>query len=203
MLRKLVTYLTKRNAKYLPYYKRLCRPNSSQYAGMVKHLGLFQSMGEHCSINLDAHIGDARYIRLGNNVRLASCRLLAHDGVINMLRRAYGIELDAVGKIDIGDNVFVGDRVVILRDVTIGNNCVVAAGAVVARDVPPNSVVGGVPAKLICTTDELVQRLLAESQSLPWYPIIETRSQGLDPKREGLLQKERMKYYFGDTVEQR
>ena len=49
----------------------------------------------------------------------------------------------------IGDDVWIGGNVTILPGVTIGNNVVIAAGAVVTRDVPDNSLVGGVPAKVI------------------------------------------------------
>ena len=49
----------------------------------------------------------------------------------------------------LGKNVWVGSNSTILQGVTIGDNAVVAAGAVVAKDVPSNVVVGGVPAKII------------------------------------------------------
>jgi acetyltransferase-like isoleucine patch superfamily enzyme len=51
----------------------------------------------------------------------------------------------------IGDDVWIGANAVILPGVTIGRHCVVAAGAVVTKDVPDNTVVGGVPAKVLKT----------------------------------------------------
>lgn len=60
------------------------------------------------------------------------------------------------GPIRIGRNVWIGAHATILRNVTIGDGAVVAAGAVVTKDVPPNTVVAGVPArviKTICPTD--------------------------------------------------
>jgi maltose O-acetyltransferase len=51
--------------------------------------------------------------------------------------------------VTIGDDVWIGGNAVILPGVTIGNNCVVAAGAVVTKDVPANSLVAGVPARII------------------------------------------------------
>ena len=51
--------------------------------------------------------------------------------------------------VTIEDDVWVGANAVILPGVTIGNHCVVAAGAVVTKDVPPHSLVAGVPAKVI------------------------------------------------------
>ena len=65
----------------------------------------------------------------------------------------YAVELyaDFTGGIDItiGDNVWIGGNVLVCPGVTIGNNAVVAAGAVVVKNVEANTVVGGVPAKLI------------------------------------------------------
>lgn len=52
----------------------------------------------------------------------------------------------------IGDNVFIGTNACILGDVKVGNNVVVAAGAVVTHDVPDNVTVAGVPAKIVKQT---------------------------------------------------
>ncbi|BBE50254.1 Galactoside O-acetyltransferase [Ferriphaselus amnicola] len=53
--------------------------------------------------------------------------------------------------IKIGRNVFIGSRVMVLKGVTIGDDAVIAAGAVVASDIPARAVAGGVPAKVIST----------------------------------------------------
>lgn len=53
------------------------------------------------------------------------------------------------GAIRVGKNVWIGSHATVLQGVTIGDNAVVAAGAVVVKDVPANAVVGGVPAKII------------------------------------------------------
>ena len=62
--------------------------------------------------------------------------------------------------VTIGDDVWIGGNVTILPGVAIGNNVVVAAGAVVTKDVPDNCVVGGVPAKIIKTIEDDVERTI-------------------------------------------
>jgi len=53
------------------------------------------------------------------------------------------------GKVIIGKNVWIGANVTILKDVNIGDNSIIGAGAVVTKDIPSNVIVGGVPAKII------------------------------------------------------
>jgi acetyltransferase-like isoleucine patch superfamily enzyme len=54
-----------------------------------------------------------------------------------------------MGRVEIGDDVFIGTNALILKGVTVGNGAVVGAGAVVVVDVPPDAVVGGNPARVI------------------------------------------------------
>ncbi|WP_367293749.1 DapH/DapD/GlmU-related protein [Lactococcus lactis] len=77
---------------------------------------------------------------IGHNVVLAT---LNHD--LEPSRRQNLIP----APIHIGKNVWIGSNATVLQGVTVGENSVVAAGAVVTKDVPANSIVGGIPAKLI------------------------------------------------------
>lgn len=196
---KFIRKLAWKNKKYLPIFVKWCQPDGLEYAKYVRHHGFFYGMGEKCSIIPGTYLGDAKYIRLGNNVRLANCILFAHDGVVNMLSEAYGVKLDAVGKIDIQDNVFIGHGAKVMRGVTIGFNSVVAAGAVVVKDVPPYSVVGGVPAKVICSVDDLLERLQSETARLPWNPLIQKRQGGFDAAMEPELDRQRKAYFFSQA----
>ena len=66
---------------------------------------------------------------------------------IDPLRRNEGV--GPIEPVEIGNNVWLGSRVMVLRGVTIGDNSVVGAGSVVTRSIPANSVAAGVPARVI------------------------------------------------------
>lgn len=63
-----------------------------------------------------------------------------------------------MGTITVKDNCFIGARALIMQNVTIGNNCIVGMGSIVTKDVPDHSVVAGVPAKVICTTEQYLEK---------------------------------------------
>ena len=74
-----------------------------------------------------------------------------------VLRRIYP-NFDIFGKIKIGNFVHIGERSLIMPGVEIGDNVLVAAGSVVTKSIPCNTVVGGNPAKIICTIDDYFNR---------------------------------------------
>lgn len=83
------------------------------------------------------HIGPETYIAF-------DAAILSHDTTRRMYKHTR-----------IGQRCFIGARSIILPGVTIGDNCVVGSGSVVTKDVPPNSVVAGNPARVIKTNDGL------------------------------------------------
>lgn len=98
------------------------------------------------------------HITIGNNVTLApNVHILAHDASTKKF-----IGFTKVKNTIIGDDVFIGASTIVLPGVEIGNNSIVAAGSVVFKNVPENSVVGGNPAQLICTTDNYLDRMKQE-----------------------------------------
>jgi acetyltransferase-like isoleucine patch superfamily enzyme len=115
-------------------------------------------IGENCEIAQSADFGSEPFlIKIGNNTRITkNVQFITHDGGIWTLRRMGLVDTMAVkyGKIEIGSNCNISWNVVIMPNVKIGNNCIIAAGAIVTKDVPDNSVYGGIPAKKIETIEE-------------------------------------------------
>ena len=80
--------------------------------------------------------------------------------------------------------------------VTIGPNAVVAAGAIVTKDVMEGDIVGGVPAKPISRVDILVRKLQEKTDKLPWADIIKMRKGAHDAALEPELLAQRIKYFY-------
>lgn len=104
-------------------------------------------IGQNTMVSLGAKIDVRRgNVQIGDNCHITyGVVILSHDGAA----RQIDPEDDGEGAVVIGDNVFVGVNAVVLKGVTIGDNSVVAAGAVVSADVPENVVVAGNPARII------------------------------------------------------
>lgn len=75
-------------------------------------------------------------------------------------------DLEITKPIKIGDDVYIGNNVLLLPGVKIGSNVVIGAGAIVSRDIPDNSVAVGIPAKVIKTADEYFDKIQKESLHL-------------------------------------
>ncbi|WP_449539637.1 maltose acetyltransferase domain-containing protein [Ferdinandcohnia sp. Marseille-Q9671] len=105
-------------------------------------------VGENFYANFDCVFLDVCEIRIGENCFIApGVHIYTATHPLHPVERATGIEF---GKpVRIGDNVWIGGRAVINPGVTIGNNVVIASGAVVTKDIPDNVVVGGNPARII------------------------------------------------------
>lgn len=199
---RLVRHIAWNHGRFEGLYRRT-NPNGYEWAAYLKHRKTFYAQGDHVYILPSALMKEAsnpKYIRLGSNIRIGSAVFLCHDGSVHVLNRAFGLHLDRVGKIDVRDNVFIGERAVILPGVTIGPNAIVGAGAVVARDVPENTVVVGSPARPVAKLDDLVERWKAESDRLPWARLISERQGEYDPSLEPELDRMRIEHFFGGTT---
>ncbi len=105
-------------------------------------------------------------ITLGDNVYITSgVRFITHDGGTLILRKEIP-DLEITKPIKVGDDVYFGLNCMVMPGIKIGNRCIIAAGSVVTKDIPDNSVVAGVPAKIIKSTDAYLQKIEKESLHL-------------------------------------
>lgn len=120
-------------------------------SGTTIHMGAKFFNPSGVKIGTDTIIGDRCFLDgreelfIGNHVDIASEVM-----IYNSEHDLEAEDFHAISEpVNIGDYTFIGPRVIILPGVTIGRGAVVAAGAVVTKNVPENSIVGGVPAKVI------------------------------------------------------
>ncbi len=99
------------------------------------------------------------FIEIGENCRITSgVKILAHDYSYAVLRKDYHCMLRKSGITKIGNNVFIGWNSIIMMNVKIGNNVIIASGSIVTKDIPDNVVIGGNPARIICTLDDYYKK---------------------------------------------
>jgi len=111
-------------------------------------------IGDNVIINNDCHIGCINKIIIGNNVLLASKVYISDHFHGTISSEELNIppakrKLYFKGAVVIHDNVWIGENVVIMPNVTIGRNSIIGANSVVTHNVEENSVIAGVPAKII------------------------------------------------------
>ena len=124
----------------------------------AKRLGV--SVGENTMIASNVFFSTEPYlIQIGNNCQITSGVCIHTHGGANVVRRSVP-DFDCFGKVFIQDWAYIGSNSIILPGVTIGEGALVAAGSVVSKSVAPYTVVGGNPAKTLCTVDEYIERNL-------------------------------------------
>ncbi|MDA1316871.1 MAG: acyltransferase [bacterium] len=124
------------------------------FSSVINHGARFYAstnikIGDDCIIGERVVLDGRDDITIGNHVDIASEVM-----IYNSEHDIHNPTFDAISApVVIGDYVFIGPRAIILPGVTIGRGAVIGAGAVVTKDVPPDTVVGGVPAKPIGMRD--------------------------------------------------
>ena len=131
------------------------------YVGENTEIGDNVKIGSLAHVDYDVKIGSNTMIeglvyipplsRIGKNVFIGPSASLTND--------PFPPSEKLIG-VTINDNAIIGSKAVIKAGVTVGENSVVAMGAVVTKDVPPNTVVGGVPAKIMYSKEEYDKKQL-------------------------------------------
>ena len=112
------------------------------------------TIGNHCSIGEYNHITACNKITIGDGLLTGRYVIISDNSHGGLSEDEAEIapqkrKLQSKGEVVIGNNVWLGDKVAVLSGVHIGNNVIVAANAVVTKDIPNNCVVAGVPAKVV------------------------------------------------------
>jgi acetyltransferase-like isoleucine patch superfamily enzyme len=129
-------------------------------------------IGEHCTFNTGVAIFAQGGVVIGNYVRMSSHTSI-HTG---------GLNFDGINPpyehyhrpVVIEDGVWIGSHAKLLAGVTVGQHSVVAAGAVVVKDVPPYTLVGGVPARILRTIAKPSSMMISEPLNLETANLVET-----------------------------
>lgn len=104
-------------------------------------------------------------IEIGNNVTMAPrVHILCHDASTKIF-----LNYTKIGRVTIGDNVFIGASTVVLPGVTIGNNVIIGANSTVTHDISDNTVVAGNPARPLYTMEEYLAKERARMETSPCY----------------------------------
>ncbi|WP_253451574.1 acyltransferase [Halomonas sp. Y3] len=113
----------------------------------ARHLGV--RVGEGSRVYISSWGSEPFLISIGSHTTVTSgVRFLTHDGATSIVFKG-GRRYQKFLPIEVGDYCFIGVNSIILPGVKIGSNSIVAAGAVVTKDVPPSSIVAGNPARVI------------------------------------------------------
>lgn len=133
-------------------YKLLKRINKKYEIELLKARGMKCGNNVHI-IDSNIDYGHCYLIEIGDDVTIAFSRILAHDASMKM-----AIGKTKIGKVKIGNRVFIGANSIILCNVTIGDDVVIGAGTVVTKNIPSNSVVVGNPARIIGKTSDFIEK---------------------------------------------
>lgn len=135
--------------------------DGNKKAKFLREKRIFKKMGTKCYYHSNYLPAEPFLVSIGDNVAIAAgVRMITHS----IQHIVFNNEDDCkdyrteFGPIDIGNNVFIGADSIIMFGTSIGNNVIVAAGAVVTKDVPDNSVVAGVPGRVIGTYEEVKKK---------------------------------------------
>lgn len=143
---------------------------SSSRTRFLKKNNVFAMIGDNTTFHPRSVPLYPELIKLHDNVRIAANVLfLTHDIIYRLINEVeHSVKhRERVGCIEIMNNVFIGANSIVLYNVRINENVIVAAGSVVVKDLEKNGVYAGVPAKRIGSFDDYISASLKWSESFP------------------------------------
>lgn len=130
-------------------------------------------VGENCQLFRIVYGSEPWMITIGSHVQITDgVRILTHGGGW-LIRDRVGA-YDSFGPVTIRDHVYIGNDAILLPGIEVGSHVLVAAGAVVTKSIPDGVVVGGNPARIVCTLEEYIDKNLRFDQG----------TAGLSPSRK-------------------
>lgn len=131
--------------------------NSDTYISYLRKVGV--DIGKNCKIyspnKTEIDIQNPYMLTIGDNVKITTgVKILTHDFSWCVTSNIDGYITGSVGKVEIGNNVFIGMGAIITRNVSIGDNVIIGAGSVVTHDCESGYVYGGVPAKKLMSIQD-------------------------------------------------
>ena len=128
----------------------LGRNSVIECTGVIRELGEQLIIGDNVGIAANAFIGVRGKIKIGSNTIFGpNVSIHAENHNFQDINKPIKLQGETRKGVTIGEDCWVGSKAIILDGVTVGNHSVIAAGAVVTKDVPAYAVVAGVPAKVI------------------------------------------------------
>lgn len=152
------------------------RGNAYKNADYIRKNNIFHHMGEGCYYHPRKLPSEPMLVSIGDNVWVASnVRFITHDMSGDMLKNhpRYKEAFSKIyspyfmGKIEIGSNVMIGADATIMYNVKVGDDCIIAAGSIVTKDIPAGSVVAGVPARVIGSIEDFATKRLQDLKTMP------------------------------------
>lgn len=125
-------------------------------------------------------------IEIGDNVTMAPrVHILCHDASTKSF-----LNYTKIGRVRIGNNVFIGASTVVLPGVTVGNNVIIGANSTVTHDIPDGMVAAGSPARILCSTEAYLDKERARMEHAPCYGEEYTLRQNVSAeKKQQMLQE--------------
>ena len=137
------------------------RASSQDYIKWLRKKGI--SIGDGTRffdpLGTEIDVTQPHLVTIGSDVMITQgVIILTHGFDWFVLNGVYGDILGSAGRVKIGNNVFIGSKSIILKNVCIGDNVIIGAGSVVTKDIPNNVVAAGNPARVISTLEAYYEK---------------------------------------------